>query len=663
MAQVREQSHETLQTQLADKLHDGKARLQRMGIEWTAARNSYQGVVNKGFGGVDASMVSALLQTQIQSSSDETYLDSLKLMNLTHGLHAKLCISDPAVTTKAYNRDYPNLRAAQLAQIVVEHVRQSTPLKTILEKGPYLNTANLGTGVLFTGWNKDGGRVVEDPQRIEELKAAGKLIGSELLMEGDYEFRNVAPDCFIIDENATEFDVDADWCMELRRIPIERAKWAIPEQADYLDDLSKQLNQDKTHSQKAKQGYEPKRRNAALNMWEYWEKAQPWNGMNGKYVLFVEDCEGEVKILRQDVNPFDHKQLPFAVLTDVDVEDDPYGLSRTVLGMPIQEAVNQLMMQVIANIELHGNIRLLWPEDGTSDDMSSNHPAIRIPYNSALGEKPHYLQPAAVTTDIWRLHTLLMAELDQLFSSTEFDRGEINRELSSFAVQTAIERSEARMVRLFSKKKMFLKRVYEQCLANTIQYATEPRMLKVGGQEEFHNYEFFQGCDLVGEYGIYCDFGMYLPVDPGARKQQVMEIFKSGMFEKAGGNMQKLVSILVDGDMLDVRDLFDQARRVQREEIMRLIEGEPAPVQPYNEHQSHYAELADFTQKQYFETLPEDAKKRILDHMNEHKVSAAKIMAAAQKPATPPATPGAEAPLPGAEALPPAPPPGGGLAA
>jgi hypothetical protein len=309
--------------------------------------------------------------------------------------------------------------------------------------------------------------------------------------------------------------------------------------------------------------------------------------------------------------------------------------------MPMQEAINQLFMQVITNVELHGNLHLLWPEGATSDDVASNHPGVRIPYNAALGEKPVYLQPGNVTTDIWRLHTLASQELDQLYSSSEFDRGEVNRELSSYTVQTAIERGEARMVRLFSKKKMFLKRIYEQSLSNTAQYATEERMFKVSGKEESHNYEFFKGSDLIGQYGVYCDYGMYLPIDPSARKQQVLELVKSGIFEKAGGNMQKLISILVDGDMLDIRDLFEQARRVQREEFMRLIEGEAAPVQVWHEHTSHYAECAEFTQKKYFETLPEDAKARIIEHMDKHKVAAAKIMAAAQK--TQPGAPGGDA--------------------
>ncbi len=368
--------------------------------------------------------------------------------------------------------------------------------------------------------------------------------------------------------------------------------------------------------------------------------------MAGAFIIFVETEENQVKVMSRNVNPYSHKSLPYSVLTDIDVPDDPYGLSRAVVALPAQEAINQMFMQVIANIELHGNIRLLWPEGSTSDDMSSNHPAIRIPYNAALGEKPVYLSPSNVTTDIWRLHTLLSSEIDQLYGSNEFDRGEINRELSSFAVQLAIEQGDKKKIRLFNKKKRLLKRCYEQSISNLVQFATEERMFRVCGKEESHNFEFFKGSDLAGDYGIFVDFGPYMPIDPYARKQQILDIVKQGIFEKAGGNFQKLVSILVDGDMLDIKDLFDQAKRVQEEEFMRMIEGEEVPVQEWHEHLTHYSACAEFMQKKFFESLPDDAKKRILDHSNEHKQTIAKLEAEAQKAGAPPpmAGPGAGGP-------------------
>jgi hypothetical protein len=632
MAKIRIMDDREFTETLNHKLADGKAKLERMRVEFTAARNAYQGIMQKGNGGVDASMVAALMQSQIQSTQDDIMLDSCKLHTMMTQLHSKLCISDPAVTTKPHNRDHANIEAAKMAQLVVEHIRQNTNLKMVLEKGTYLNTAHLGTGVCYVGWNAEGGRLStqNDPEKIAAMQ--GDVNGKEIQMEGDYEFRAVSPDDFIIDENSTDFCVDADWCMERRRVPIEKLLWALPEHAEFIQDMAEQMKRDKTEGQDVKEPFHKKERVGALTVWEYWERAQPWNGMGGTYALFVDTGDAQIKLLRRSNNPFDHKDLPFAVLTDLDVEGDQLGLSRAIICLPVQEAINQLYMQVMANIELHGNIRLLCPEGSTPDDIDSNHPATRIMYNSGIGDAPKYLTPTNVTSDIWRLHALLTAEIDQVYASSEFDRGEINRELSSFAVQTAIERSEIKNIRLFNKKKEFIKRLYKQSLANTIQYATESRMLMISGEEESYTKEFFVGADLKGDYGLYVDYGTFLPQDPSARKQQILELVKTGIFEKSGGDMKKLLSILVDGDMFDIKDMFDQAKRIQKEEFTRIINGELAPVQPYHDARAHMEECVSFMQTRFFEGLPEDTKSKIFSHMKEHETALAKLMAAAQPP-------------------------------
>jgi hypothetical protein len=635
MAKIRLRSDEELRADLADKLKDGKQRLERMRVEWNAARATYQGVTQKGFGGVDADMVATFLATAQQDNADQISLDSMRVLNNMYGLHSKLCISEPAVSCKPFNRDLESIKSSQYAQIAVEHIRQSTTLPSVLEKGVYLNTAVPGTGILFHGWDEEAGRVTTDAEVIKAAVQAEKLEELELTLEGDLWFRSVSPDDFIIDPNATEFDIDADWCMERHRIPLEEAIYRYPEKAAFLELEAEKAKRSRDTQYSQKEADQPRRRASSLNFWEYYERARPWNGMAGAYIIFVESEENQVEILSRNPNPYAHKQLPYSVLTDIDVPDDPYGLSRAVVALPAQEAINQMFMQVIANIELHGNIRLLWPEGATSDDMSSNHPAIRIPYNAALGEKPVYLSPSNVTTDIWRLHTLLGSEIDQLYGSNEFDRGEINRELSSFAVQLAIEQGDKRKIRLFNKKKRLLKRCYEQSISNLVQYASEERMFRVCGKEESHNFEFFKGSDLAGDYGIFVDFGPYMPIDPYARKQQILDIVKQGIFEKAGGNYQKLVTILVDGDMLDIKDLFDQAKRVQEEEFMRMIEGENVPVQEWHEHLTHYAACAEFMQKKFFESLPPESKKAILDHSNEHKQAIAKLEAEAQQQGAP----------------------------
>jgi hypothetical protein len=612
------QGHE-LQEKLRIIYAEGTKERDRMLVEWDASDAVYQGV-SSGMGktGYDAGVVGALIAS-VQQQSQEIALESTKLIKCNLFLHAKLCIADPVVTAKPFNSDYKNKQASQLAQVVIEHIRQNTNLQEELERGIYLNTATRGTGIMKVMWDPDKGKILKGPS-LQNPK-------QETVCEGDYELKSISPKFLIIDPQATSID-RAVCAIEDIVMSLDDAKFAFDQQ--YHEKISDFMKSAENIQRLSDYGF--KGLNAetvrTLVVCEYWEVGKPWNAMLGRRIRYI-DTKTPF-ILADEDNPYAHKNLPYLLLTDIDVDNSKYGMSRNVYGIPLQEALNQFMTQVMANIELHGNIKLMEPEGSNNDDARTNDVSSVITFNPNTGSKPELLKPTTVTGDIWRLSDLIVKELESLFGMGEFSQGQIPRELSSYAVQLAIEADDKYRIRLFNKKKLFVKRLYEMLLDLTKQFVTETRMLKISGQENFTKSNYFKGADLVGDYGIYCDFGMYLPIDPGARKQQILELVKSGAFEKAGGNFKKLISILVDGDMLDIYDMFNQAKRRQDDEIARMIDGEQTPVEQWHEHESHIEALVEFMQTAFFETLPVGTKQTIFAHYKEHETELAKITAKAQ---------------------------------
>lgn len=625
---------------------EGDKERKRMQTEWDACDQVYQGVSStlSAQGGVDASAVAMLVGNNSRQGEQSLTLESTKLVKCNLFLHGKLCIADPVVTTRPYNSDYKNKQTAQLAQIVIEHIKQNTELQEVLERGTYLNAATRGTGILKLGWNPDAGKIVSAPSR-ENPNAA-------IVCEGDYELKSISPKFLILDPQATSCD-NAVCAIEDVVMSIDDAKFAFDEK--YHPSLIDYMKTAQNIEKLSEFGFKDLDAESVrtLVVHEYTEVGKPWNAMLGRRTRYI-DAKAP-KILDDKENPYDHKKLPYHWLTDIDVDNSKYGMSRNVYAIPLQESLNQFMTQVMSNIELHGNIRILTPEGGNNDDASSNSPYDEITYNPATGAKSELLKPTVVTNDIWKLSDLIRGEMDALFGMGEFSQGQIPRELSSYAVQLAIEADDKYRIRLFNKKKLFVKRVYEMLLEITKQFVTEPRMLRISGQENFFKSKYFSGQELIGEYGIYCDFGMYIPIDPGARKQQILELVKSGAFEKAGGNFKKLLSILVDGDMMDVYDMFMQAKRRQDDEITRMIDGEEAPVEKWHEHESHMEALVEFMQTAFFETLPPETKKAIWAHYELHEKEVAQLAAKAaqsQPPAEGGQPPGAP---PGLAAVPPPP--------
>jgi hypothetical protein len=138
--------------------------------------------------------------------------------------------------------------------------------------------------------------------------------------------------------------------------------------------------------------------------------------------------------------------------------------------------------------------------------------------------------------------------------------------------------------------------------------------------------------NTMGDYGIYVEYGKYMPIDPSARKQMLLEIVNNGAYERAGGNLRKIFKILLDGDMFDLTEVFNQAVRTQESEIVDILEADrEVAVMPWQEHPAHMEALQDLFQQQFFEKLPNKMKTKLWKHYTEHENAQAKLEAEAAK--------------------------------
>jgi hypothetical protein len=287
---------------------------------------------------------------------------------------------------------------------------------------------------------------------------------------------------------------------------------------------------------------------------------------------------------------------------------------------------------IMENITLHGSAKYMKPEGSTNDDMDTNDPSAIGTFNPASGAQPIQFKPSNVTSDVWRAYEILKAWMNNLYGMNEFSQGQIPRELSSYAVQLALEMDDKYRIRLFNKKKQFLRDIYVMGLELTKQYMTDKRRLKVTGIEGFGNNEYFSAADIKGDYGVDVDYGQYIPVDPAARKQQLLEFIKSGFFEKAGGDMRKIGPLLVDGSMLDVKDMFSKSMKIQDGEITKIIAGEQVNVRKWDDHEAHAAMVDEYVHSETFEVLDEQLKEAIWAHGEAHTTEIAKRLAKSKPP-------------------------------
>jgi hypothetical protein len=615
MAKIRILGNDELVESLTTKFRESEEKHKRIRLEWDACKSIYQGVNLQNQGGLDTGLVTSAVFAPSETSQEPIIFQGLELVKANLFLHAKLCITDPVVTARPRNQDPKSERAAQNAELYLPWMSQHTSMQEVVEFGAYLNCTVLGTGITYYGWDSNGGEypLTEIPDNIESLK------DFDFKMEGDLDLEDVNPYDFRIDGNAKSWRT-AQHCFWANDVPIEEALFRFTD-----EEAQELLQSEYRNCTDSTQGSAKEERKGTIRIWEYWEKGMPWNGMLGMHVYFIDSTSP--KILLREAHPYRHKKLPFAVMTDVDIPDNPWGMSRIIYAHQCQKSIDMLMGLFLNNTSLFGGVRMMMAEGSMNEDSINNDTATVDYYNGASGQKPEYFRPVPVTSDVWRGYTLMKTAIDNLYGMSEFSQGQIPRELSSFAVQLALEMDDKYRVRLFNKKKQYLKDIYLQGLDLTQQFMTEPRKLSVTGVEGWKDGEYFSSAVLNGDYEIMVDYGQYIPVDPAARKQQILEFLKSGFYEKAGGNMQKIAKLLVDGTMLDVKDMFERATKIQEREIDSIIEGKDVPVMKWDKDEAHISAIDDFTSTETFRSLDPEIQEAIWQHGQAHTDALAQKMA------------------------------------
>ena len=623
-------SDSQLSDNLVKRMKNGLERITKLKADWDSNEAIYQ-VVGQ------ASSVSPLMDPKYFSGVSEgdkgpasAVPTSCRLASSMINFHSKLVMSEPTVVAQSLENDTVSSSAEKYVQRYCDNLYQTTNICPVLEQKVWNDVAKKGFGVMGIEWDPNLGDIDEVPEDPD----------GEIKMSGDHRFYYQRPELFIIDPVAVIFEVDANWCIGGEIVQIEDVRWQYP---DHFREIMDMAETDKKSGfgveLPEEEGDFADYKKTSVVLWTYYEKHRPHNGMRGAKVRFFYGVDDEeVVILERLELKNKHGQLPFCVMTDLDV-NDAYGLSRATLCQTHHDKISRFFEKVENNIEFFGETRLLMPTGLKANAVNPEGCKV-ILYNGTTGEKPQHLQPSAVTGDIWKFVDTLAREIDMVFASGEFDRGEINRELSSYAVLTAIERSEAKLVTIFKKKKRFIKRMYTLAISDAKQYITKERTFATAGNMSNGAFQTFKGVDLEGRVNLVVEFGMYQPVDPAARKQQLFELLKLGAIEKAGLPVKQTVSQLMGGDIKPVKDMADMAEDVQKEELWRMIAGEKAPVQPYHEHLTHYAVTAKFMNELTFEYLPAQTKKAIYDHFLEHKAAAEKVMAQAQGAGAPQGAPG-----------------------
>lgn len=565
--------------------------------------------------------------------------------------HSQMSANPPAVVPRPRSSDPGDRRKADAADRIARFLGKT---KEIPETTDQMNLQALIYGTSYT-------KVVWDPDRGEIFDFNDET--SEVLMAGDHLIYSPNTEDVWLDPDARRKS-DVRYAIERIVLPAEEAAFRFPE---HIEVLKKAAVSRETELRNALVPQARREGQDLIEIFEYYERGLPINGMAGRHAFFLEDGTP----LKVGKNPHFKARIPYKILTYIDVPGQVYGKSVVEYVSRLQDMLNRLDSAVIDNIQAHGVVRMAIHENTEIEDEAiSNSAWDWVKYSGDV--PPHFIGAPSLMQDIWRYRDQLVQAIQDLFGINDSMMGIQRREQSAVSQQTSIESGTMVHRRLFKKYARCVEEIYEDALGLVRDNWREDRQVLVLGKEKAFEAADFSGADIAGGFDLDVEYGTSLPLDPNLAREQIMLLMPH--LKEAGMSMKQILRRFRLSELDSILDRMelaaDRQREVFEEMIARIEEGEAAYISPkeLEEHGGMLEYGYDYVMTSEYKYLPDDAKLLIDRHIKEREQlaaqtatrGAAKVAGAQGMPAGDAAMAG----MPGAEGamapqVPEAPPPPG----
>lgn len=561
---------------------------------------------------------------------------------------AQMSANPPTVVATPTSSDYTDKRKADAADRLIRHAIREKKLQEIVDQAAS-KTVLYGTSYIKTVWNPEGG----DIAGIVDEK------NGEFEMEGEIEISNPSTRCVYLDPDARTMD-QVRWTFEAIHMTEEEGQFRFPDCADEIKRAVSETENEQEQIMSISQRQQRDAQIPTIVIYEYYEKGLITNGMGGRHGYCLRDGTPLTKITR---NPFAFSepvttkngerpakpmpptaQIPYHILTDIDVPDQVYGKSFIEYEALIQDTMNRLDSVQLDNIQAHGVTRLVLTEGAEiAKGTFTNSPWDIVKITGS--QPPHFMSPPGGVPEITAFRDRLANGANEVAGINDAMSGQTTRETSGFSLQYAVNQGNMIRRRLFNKYVMFVEAIFKAYLNLVRKYWTEPRAIKVLGKEKAFESMDIKGADINGGFDLVVEYGASLPLDPGSRREEIMRYYP--LLKEAGMEPRKILGMMKLSELQGVFDIMEMSGERQYEDFQDMIlTGKLIGPEELQEHKGRLEFAYRFLETVEFKYLNADQKALIRQSVKLREAMAA------SGPQMPGMEGGPKAPAPEATAVP-----------
>lgn len=368
----------------------------------------------------------------------------------------------------------------------------------------------------------------------------------------------------------------------------------------------------------------------------------------GRYVVFTEDPS---EILYDGPWPFPTHEMPFVEFVGPRVPGSSTNEAVTTHARPLQKELNRTISQIVMHKNLTLKPQILAPQGSITQRVTDEAGAI-IEFMPIGGAIPQWREMPSIPAYVFEHLKDIQFRLDRLFNLQAITRGDVPPNVEAgIAIDLLQEAAVDQIAPVIQAMEDSLARAGDLMVRLAQKFYTEPRLMKIIGPGGSTKAKRFMGSDIDGGFSFHAEAGSGLPRTRAGRQARIEQLMGMGVIrpdqawkhldvadlkglaaafaadeEQAYREHEKLTK----GDPLNVPEMQQAVAAIQQginpdtgeplqgnEDVRSIIQHHALKPLPFENFQIHLDTHALYMKSVEFESLPQDAQQRFLDHYTE----------------------------------------------
>lgn len=525
----------------------------------------------------------------------------------------------PAVAIYPARAEQGDADDAKIAKDVLDYIWYQARIDEVLQE--FVRHLKIfGEGYLWVLWNRQKGdlhpdwvQAAQSGRQVPILDSQGNPVKSQ---KGDPMFMDHAVHVgdidYIVDAPWHVFDQpcrsrrDVDWSIRWHVEDVEYLKAKYPDRAE---EIRPDLDLNSLYT-----GYrlDVARLKNQIVVYELYHRSHEFME-KGRYIKRVKGC-----ILENMDLPYEHGQIPYLYLADIEVPDQIRGVSFFQQLFPIQHQINAVASLIYKALVLYSHPKMVI-QDGSCDMQQLLNESTIVSYSG--GVPPTLLTQTPVAQELFNYLNKLEETAEKLSGIFTMSRGQAPSGVRAAKALRVLEEQEDKRAYITAIKYNNIALVENArmslSVAGTFYDDSDGRLARIVGKDNEYKIRQFKTANLSKPYDIRIENTTALSQSPAARIDEITELMQIRFDPMAPISREQFIQLLDLTASDQFKDIITRSTRCAQSENDDFQAGRPVkPPMETEDLITHWKIHAQVPQsREYKELWPDEYRAAFEQHL------------------------------------------------